>query len=89
MINNHNSIIGKWKAIGKKNEYYYIFNKDKTCSYEMKAASLNCKYETNNSKLIILYDGNDKPTTFEYRFEKKALIITDASGKDNIFIKIK
>lgn len=88
-INNKPSIVGKWKSVGKKKEYYYIFNKDKTCSYEMKAARLNCTYKVDDSKLIVLYDGNEKTTTFEYRFEKKVLIITDPSGKDNLFIKAK
>ena len=81
------SIVGKWKSIDKENEYYYIFNDDKTCSYEMTVARLDCTYEENDSKLTILYNGNDKPTNFEYRFEKNTLIITDKTGKDNKFIK--
>lgn len=89
VVSNKKSIVGKWKSVGKKKEYYYIFNKDKTCSYEMKAARLNCTYKVDDSKLIVLYDGNEKTTTFEYRFEKKVLIITDPSGKDNLFIKAK
>ena len=81
------SIVGKWKSIDKENEYYYIFNDDKTCSYELTIARLDCTYEENDSKLTILYNGNDKPTNFEYRFEKNTLIITDKTGKDNKFIK--
>jgi hypothetical protein len=83
------SIVGKWKSIDTKNEYYYIFNKDKTCSYEMKVARLNCTYEENDSKLTIHFAGNEKPNTYEYRFEKKTLIIRDDAGKDNKFIKEK
>ena len=82
-------IIGKWKAMDKDNEYYYIFNDDKTCSYEMTVAKLNCTYEDDGSKLTILYDGNDKPNTFEYRFDKKTLIIIDETGKENKFMKEK
>ena len=82
-------IVGKWKSIDKENEYYYIFNDDKTCSYEMTIARLDCTYEENDSKLTILYNGNEKPITFEYRFEKKTLIITDDAGNDNKFVKEK
>ena len=83
------SIVGKWKSVDKENEYYYIFNADKTCSYEMAVARLDCTYEENNSKLSILYNGNEKPIIFEYRFEKRILIITDKNGTDNKFIKEK
>lgn len=88
-IINKKSIVGIWKSVGKEKEYYYIFNKNKTCSYEMKAARLDCTYEVDDSKLTILYAGNDKPIEFKYRFEKKVLVITDSSGKDNLFIKVK
>ena len=88
-LSNNNSIIGKWKTIDKDNEYYYIFNKDNTCSYVMKVARLKCTYKEEDSKLSILYAGNKLPTSFKYRFEKNKLIITDSSGKDNIFIKVK
>ena len=83
------SIIGKWKSVDAKTEYYYYFNNDKTCSYEMKVARLDCTFEEENNKLTILYDGNDNPSFFEYRFEGKALIITDSTGRDNKFIKAK
>ena len=59
------SIIGKWRALDTKDEYYYIFNKDKTCSYEMKVARLDCTYEEDGTHLTVLYKGNTKPITFE------------------------
>ena len=66
IINNNKSIIGKWKAIDTKDEYYYIFNKDKTCSYEMTVAKLNCTYEIKDTKLIILYkDEKGKDNKFK------------------------
>ena len=83
------SIVGKWKAIDSKTEYYYIFNKDKTCSYEMTVARLDCTYEENDNILTILYKGNEKPTTYEYRFDGSTLIIKDDNGKDNKFTKEK
>ena len=81
------SIVGKWKAIDKESEYYYIFNSDKTCSYEMTVARLDCTYEENDSKLTILYNGTENPVTFEYRFENNMLIIKDDTGNDNKFVK--
>ena len=83
------SIVGKWKSIDTDNEYYYIFNSDKTCAYEMTVAKLNCTYEESDSQLNILFDGNEKTSTYEYRFEDKTLIIKDSSGKDNKFVREK
>ena len=81
------SIVGKWKSIDTKNEYYYIFNKDKTCSYEMTVARLDCTYEDDGEKLIILYKGKDKPITFNYTFEGSTLIIKDSANKEYKFNK--
>ena len=81
------SVVGKWKAVDTNNEYYYIFNKDKTCSYEMTVARLDCTYEENDGELKILFNGSDKQNTYEYRFDKDYLIIKDNTGKDNKFIK--
>ncbi len=81
------SIIGKWKAIETNSEYYYIFNDDKTCSYEMTVARLDCTYEVDDEKITILYKGNDNPKTFKYHFDGNTLIIKDDTGKDNKFTK--
>ncbi len=81
------TIIGKWKAIDDDNGYYYIFNKDNTCSYEMIVARLDCTYEIDDERLTILYKGNEKAKTYQYRFEENTLIIKDDTGKDNKFIK--
>lgn len=51
------SIVGKWKAEDAKNEYYYIFNKDKTCSYEMIGARLE-------GKTLIIKDNTGKDNKF-------------------------
>ena len=66
-------------------EYYYIFNEDKTCSYEMKVARLDCSYEIDDTTLTILYDGNESANAYKYRFDKHTLVITDNNGKDNKF----
>lgn len=83
-----NSIVGKWKAIESDTEYYYIFNSNKTCSYEMNVARLNCTYKRDGKKITILYKGNEKENTYEYYFEGKTLIIKDDKGKNNKFIKV-
>ena len=87
IIINKRRIIGKWKAVDTEYEYYYIFNKDNTCSYEMTGARLECTYEETKNDLIILYNGNDKKHTYKYSFKGKYLIIRDNTGKDNKFIK--
>lgn len=83
------NIVGKWKSSDSDDELYYIFNNDKTCSYEMSIARLDCTYETENNRLTIMYKGSDKASTYEFRFEKNTLIIKDETGKDNRFIKEK
>ena len=83
------SIIGKWKSTDTKDEYYYNFNKDKTCSYEMKAARLDCTYEIDENKITILYKGSKKSNTFEYQFKGNTLIITDENKNENKFTKTK
>lgn len=87
IIGNKKSVIGKWRAIETDNEYYYIFNKDKTCSYEMLVARLDCTYEDDGEKLTILYKGNETAKSFYYHFDGSTLIIKDDAGRDNKFIK--
>ena len=82
------NIIGKWKAINVKDEYYYIFNADKTCSYEMTVARLDCIYELDDNKIIITYKGNTKANTYQYRFDGNTLIIEADNGKDNKFTRV-
>jgi hypothetical protein len=71
IIGNKKSIVGKWKSIDNDNEYYYIFNNDKTCSYEMIVARLDCTYEVDDNNITILYKGNEKAKTYNYFFEGK------------------
>lgn len=81
------SVVGKWKSIDAENEYYYLFNQDKTCSYEMLVARLDCTYEIDGDNINILYNGNDTTSTFQYHFEENTLIIQDESGKSSKFVK--
>ena len=81
------SIVGKWRAVDANSEYHYLFNKDKTCSYEMISARLDCTYELDDDNLNIQFKGNETPNKYKYRFEEEYLIIRDNSGKDNKFVK--
>lgn len=82
-------IVGKWKAIESTNEYYYIFNNDNTCSYELAVARLDCTYEDNGKNITILYKGNPTPSTYEYQLDGDTMIIKDDNGNDNKFIREK
>ena len=53
----------------------------------MTVARLDCTYEEDGEKLTILYKGNEKPKTYQYRFDGSTLIIRDDTGKDNKFTK--
>ena len=81
------TIVGQWKSIDNENEYYYIFNEDKTCSYKMPVARLNCTYEDDGEKLTITFKGKETPITYRYQIDKGVLIIKDISGKENKFVK--
>ena len=86
-LENKKNIIGKWKSLDENNEYYYIFNNDKTCSYEMKFAKLGCTYENDDKIITILFKGTEQAKTYDYYFEGQTLVIKDDIGKDNKFIK--
>lgn len=83
---NNNRFVGKWRALNSGDNYYYVFNKDNTCSYVMQNAKLDCTYEIDDTKLIILYNGEKKAKSYLYRFDKEKLVINDDEGKDNYFV---
>ena len=80
-------IVGKWRQDGNSVDYYYIFNEDKTCAYEMAGARMECTYEDDGKAVTILYTGNTKASTYEYRIEDNKLIIKDSSGRDVTYIR--
>ena len=84
---NKNKLIGKWKAENANDEYYYTFNKDKTCGYETAGARLSCTYEFDNEKVTILYKGNDNAIVYEYKVEGNTLTIKDSFGNSIIYKK--
>lgn len=80
-------LVGKWRADGYSVDYYYIFNSDKTCAYEMSGAKMDCTYEDDGSKVTILYKGNTNSSTYEYKIEGDTLIIKDSFGNDVKYIR--
>ncbi len=82
-----NKIVGKWKADGYSVDYYYIFNDDNTCAYEMTGAKMECTYETNENKVTILYKGNTIANTYEYIIEGDILLIKDSFGNNVKYIR--
>ena len=75
-------LVGKWRADGHSVDYYYIFNDDKTCAYEMSGAKMECTYEDDGTKVTILYKGNTNANTYEYTIDGDTLIIKDSFGDD-------
>ena len=80
-------LVGKWKAEGYSVDYYYIFNKDNTCAYEMSGARMEGTYEDDGKKVTILFNGNTNSNTYEYRIEDNKLIIKDSLGNDITYVR--
>ena len=78
-------LVGKWKAEGYSVDYYYIFNEDKTCAYEMAGAKMECTYEDDGTKVTILYKGNTESSSYEYKIDGDTLTIKDSFGNDVIY----
>ena len=75
-------LVGKWRAEGYSVDYYYVFNEDKTCAYEMSGAKMECTYEDDGTKVTILYKGNTSSNTYEYTIDGNTLTIKDSFGND-------
>ncbi len=80
-------LVGKWRADGYSTDYYYIFNEDKTCAYEMSGARMECTYEDDGTKVTILYSGNTAASTYEYTIDGDTLLIKDSLGNDVKYIR--
>ena len=85
-IPKRNRLVGRWRALNSGDNYYYIFNKDKTCFYIMPNARLDCTYEIDDVKINILFKGEKKTKSYPFRFDNDNLIINDEFGKDNVFV---
>ena len=71
-------LVGKWRQDGYSVDYYFIFNEDKTCSYEMSGAKRVCTYNDDGSKITVYYKGNPNPNIYEYTIDGNALTIKDS-----------
>ena len=82
-------IFGNWKIVNEKEEFYYVFNRDNTCSYQMKKASLSCTYQIDEEKITILFNGESEEKIYSYEIKADILTIKDKTGKENKFKKEK
>ena len=82
-----NKLVGKWKADGYSVDYYYIFNDDNTCAYEMTGAKMECTYKIDGNKVTILYKGNTISNTYEYTIEGDILLIKDSFDNNVKYIR--
>lgn len=80
-------LVGKWRADGYSTDYYYIFNEDKTCAYEMAGAKMECTYEDDGKAVTILYTGNTAASTYEYKIDGDTLLIKDSLGNDVKYVR--
>ena len=80
-------LVGRWRYDGSSTDYYYIFNEDKTCAYEMSGAKMEGTYEDDGSKVTILYKGNTEASTYEYKIEGDTLTIKDSFGNDVKYVR--
>ena len=77
-------LVGTWEYEASPN-YKYIFNEDKTCSYEYFGTKMECTYEDDGTKVSILYTGNTVASSYEYKIDGDTLTIKDSFGKDVIY----
>ena len=82
-----NKLVGKWKAIDTGIDYFYTFNEDKTCIYEMTGAKMDCTYEMEGKRITILYKGSSTPNSYEYKIDKDTLTLKDNLGNEVVYKK--
>ena len=72
------SLVGTWKS----GDFTYVFNKDKTGSYNAFGIELNFTYETKKNVVTITEIESKMSVDYEYKVKGKTLIIKDSYGKD-------
>ncbi len=82
-----NSIIGTWEYKAKAYNYIWVFNNDKTCSYDAAGAFSNCTYEIDGDHLYVTYSGEDKPWDYTYILDGDKLKIVFAIGDKTYYRK--
>ena len=74
-----NSIVGLW-AGSTDNEFYYLFNEDKTGSYTMGVDIQEFTYEIKGDTVVIVFNGNTKEHVYKYSVEDNVLTIENDYG---------
>lgn len=77
--NNGRSIVGLWAGT-TDNEFYYLFNEDKTGSYTMGVDIKEFTYTDNGDSVTIIFNGNTKEHVFKYSIDGDVLSIENDYG---------
>ena len=77
-------LVGTWEH-ETGSSYKYVFNEDKTCSYEYFGKKMECTYEDDGKSVKVLYTGNTVASTYEYTIDGDTLTIKDSFNKDVIY----
>ena len=79
-----NSIVGSWEYQG--GGFIYTFNADGSGTYDLGGGSvMNFTYETTDTELSLLYDGNTDPMVLEYEINGDVLNVKDSFGSDTLY----
>ena len=78
-----NTIVGEWKY--DMGDYTYHFNEDGTGYYDVGSNKMEFTYETEESKLSILFKGNTVPFETEYSINDNVLNVKDSFGNDTLY----
>ena len=80
-------VVGQWASEKYDGVFIYTFNEDGTGTYELGETKKSFTWETEDSKITILYDGDMKAFEAEYRVEDNKLILKDSMGNDTVYTK--
>lgn len=78
-------IVGTWyyyKDGSTRTDVAYIFNEDKTGSYNFAGLENKFTYEINENVVKLVYTETSMPNEFEYEIKDNILIIKDSNGLD-------
>ncbi|MBO4338513.1 MAG: hypothetical protein J5877_01165 [Clostridia bacterium] len=73
------SIVGLWAGT-TDDEFYYLFNEDKTGSYTMGVDIQEFTYKIDGDTVIIVFKGNTKEHVYKYSIENNVLSIENDYG---------
>jgi len=79
------AIVGDWKDT----YFTYTFNEDGTGQYDIAGNAMKFTYTTEGEKLIITYEGVEKPEEKIYSIDGDKLIIKATYGSDLVYTRVK